>query len=171
MTRYWSVGCRDDVEVTGRTIILVVLGTMQKLSIVHLPEVCGLNGVIGVKEIRDPVVAVVVSMACYLHFISYGLTLIALSVCGLCWWRLSSHVLSCITCGVLLLGANSTGGVVGGITSSVGSWIGYCIGNNVDWLHDFILTTSLFVHGLKGSIVVVVTTMAGLLRPTPRVGT
>jgi hypothetical protein len=131
--------------------------------------------VIGVKGIKDPIAAVVVSPALYLRFISYGLTLIAPSVCGLRWWKLSSRVLSCIASSVLLLGASSIGGIVGsitgGITGSVGSWIGCCIGSSVDWLHDFILTTSLFGHRLKGSIVVVVMTMAGSLRPTPGVGT
>jgi hypothetical protein len=66
-----------------------------------------LDGVIGVKGIRDPIVVVVVSTVYYLHFISYGLTLIAPSMCGLCWWRLNSRVLSCITGDVLLLGASS----------------------------------------------------------------
>jgi hypothetical protein len=83
--------------------------------------------------------------------------------------------LSCVTGDVLLLGASSIGGVgsnvTDGITSGVGSWIGCCISDSVDRLHDFILTTPLFVQGLKGSIVVVVTTMAGSLRPTPGVGT
>jgi hypothetical protein len=62
-----------------------------------------LDGVIGVKGIRDPIVVVV----WVLHFISYELTLIAPSMCGLCWWRLNSRVLSCITGDVLLLGASS----------------------------------------------------------------
>jgi hypothetical protein len=38
-------------------------------------------------------------------------------------------------------------------------------------LHNFILTTSLFSHRLKGGIVVVMSMMAGSLRPTPGVGT
>jgi hypothetical protein len=141
----------------------------------HLPEVCVLDWVIGVKGIMDPVVTMVVGTACYLRFISYGLALITPGACGLCWWRLSSRVLSCITGDVLLLGASSIGGVVDGIarsmTGDIGSWIGRCVGNNVNWLHDFILTTSLFSHGQKGSVIVVVTMMAGSLQPTPGVGT
>jgi hypothetical protein len=140
------------------------LGTTQELSIVHFAEVCSLDGMIGVKGIRDPVVAVVVSMACYLRFISYGLTLIALRACSSCWLRLSSRILSCITGDVLLLGTIKIGGVVDNIvsgkTSGISSWIGCCIGRNIDWLHDLNLTTSLSGHGLKLSIVVVVTTMA-----------
>jgi hypothetical protein len=60
--------------------------------IMHLPEVYCLDGVIGIKEIRNPVVAIVISMACYLHFISYTLTLTALRAVGLYWWRFSLYV-------------------------------------------------------------------------------
>jgi hypothetical protein len=35
---------------------------------VHLSEVCRLDWMIGVKAIRDPIVAIVVSTVCYLHF-------------------------------------------------------------------------------------------------------
>jgi hypothetical protein len=49
----------------------------QEVLIMHLPEVCCLDGVVGIKVTRDPIVAVVISMACYLHFILYVLTLTA----------------------------------------------------------------------------------------------
>jgi hypothetical protein len=37
-------GLRDDVEVVVRTVILVVLGTMQKFLIMHLAELYCLMG-------------------------------------------------------------------------------------------------------------------------------
>jgi hypothetical protein len=42
---------------------------------VHNPEICGLNGVVGIKGIGNPMFAVIVSMSSYLHFISYVVTL------------------------------------------------------------------------------------------------
>jgi hypothetical protein len=87
---------------------------------------------------------------------------------------LSSRTLSCITGGILLLGASNVGDVVdsiaGGMTGGISSWVGCSVSGSINWLHDFILATSLFSHGLKGGIVVVVTTMAGSFRPTPGVG-
>jgi hypothetical protein len=80
-----------------RTIILIVPGPAQDLLIVHLPEVCCLDGVVGGKGIRDSVVAVVVSTACYFRFVSNRLSLITLGTCSLSWLRLSSRVLACVS--------------------------------------------------------------------------
>jgi hypothetical protein len=80
-TRWWGVGCQDDIEVIRRTIILVVLGMTRELLIMHLPNVCRLDRVIGVKGIRDPIAAVVVSTTCYVCFITYGLTLVTPGTC------------------------------------------------------------------------------------------
>jgi hypothetical protein len=41
----------------------------------HDPEICSLNGVVGVKGVMDPMLTVVVSASSYLDFISYAVTL------------------------------------------------------------------------------------------------
>jgi hypothetical protein len=69
------VSSKDDIEVVGRVVVLVVLGTPQEFLVMHDPEICSLNGVVGVKGIGNPVFAVVVSTLSYLHFISYAVTL------------------------------------------------------------------------------------------------
>jgi hypothetical protein len=56
----------------------------------HVPQLCCLDEIVGIKSVRDPMVAVVVSMSCYLHLISYALTLTAFSVVSLHRWRLDS---------------------------------------------------------------------------------
>jgi hypothetical protein len=65
--------------------------------------------------------------------------------------------LSCVASDVPLLVAISAGGVVGGVTRSVGSGIG--------WLHNFVLSTFIFSHGLERGIIVVVTVVRSH-RPT-----
>jgi hypothetical protein len=62
---------------------LVVLSTLQEFLIVHDPAICSLNGVVGVKGVRDPVLAVVVSTSSYLDFISYAVTLASFRAIGL----------------------------------------------------------------------------------------
>jgi hypothetical protein len=42
-----------------------------------------LNEVVGVEGVGDPVFAIIVSTSCYLHFISYALTLASFYVIGL----------------------------------------------------------------------------------------
>jgi hypothetical protein len=49
----------------------------------HDPEICSLNGVVGVKSIGNPMFAVVVSTSSYLHFISYAVTLASFCTIGL----------------------------------------------------------------------------------------
>jgi hypothetical protein len=64
------VSRRDDVEVVGRVIVLVVLGTTQEFLVVHDPEIYCLDRVVSIEGVRDPVFVVVVSTSCYLHFVS-----------------------------------------------------------------------------------------------------
>jgi hypothetical protein len=45
------VSCGDDVEVVGRTIVLVVLSTSQEFLVVHDLAFCSLDGVVGVKGV------------------------------------------------------------------------------------------------------------------------
>jgi hypothetical protein len=73
----------DVVEVVGRAFVLVVLTTSQEFLVVHDPEFCSLNGVVGVKDVRDPMLAVVVSMSSYLDFISYAVTVASFCTIGL----------------------------------------------------------------------------------------
>jgi hypothetical protein len=73
----------DVVEVIGRAFVLVVLSTSQEFLVVHDPEFCSLNGVVGVKDVRDPMLAVVVSMSSYLDFISYAVTVASFCTIGL----------------------------------------------------------------------------------------
>jgi hypothetical protein len=72
---------------------LVVLGASQKLLVVHVPQLCCLDGIVGIKGVRDPMVTVIVSTSCYLHFVSYTLTLTAFRAVSLHRWRFSSCVL------------------------------------------------------------------------------
>jgi hypothetical protein len=77
------MSCRDDVEVVGRAIVLVVLCTSQEFLIVQDLEICSLNGVVGVKGVGNPVFAIVVSTSSYLHFISYAVMLASFCTIGL----------------------------------------------------------------------------------------
>jgi hypothetical protein len=77
------VSCRVDVDVVGRTVVFVVLGTSQEFLVMHDPEICSLNGVVGVEGVGNPVFAVVISVSSYLHFISYAVTLASFSTIGL----------------------------------------------------------------------------------------
>jgi hypothetical protein len=77
------VSCRDDIEVVGRAVVLVVLGTPQDFLVVHDPEIYSLNGVVGVKCIGNPVFVVVVSTSSYPHFIFYAVMLASFYRIGL----------------------------------------------------------------------------------------
>jgi hypothetical protein len=79
----WGVSRGDDVEVVGRAIVLVVLSTSQEFPIVHDPEFYSLHGVVGIKGVRDLVLAVIVSSPSYLNFISYAVTLASFCMIGL----------------------------------------------------------------------------------------
>jgi hypothetical protein len=84
----------DDVEVIGRAVVLVVLSTSQEFLVMHDPEICSLNGVVGVKGVRDPMLAVVVSASSYLDFISYTVALASFCTIGLDQRRLGSCIVS-----------------------------------------------------------------------------
>jgi hypothetical protein len=60
---------------------------------VHVPQLYCLDGIVGVKGVGDPMVAVVVSTSCYLYFVSYTSMLTAFSTVSLRRWRLSSCIL------------------------------------------------------------------------------
>jgi hypothetical protein len=49
----------------------------------HDPEFCSLNGVVGVKGVRDPMLAVIVSTSSYLDFVSYAVMLASFCTIGL----------------------------------------------------------------------------------------
>jgi hypothetical protein len=157
------MSCRDDLEVVRRAIVLVVLGTSQEFLVMHDPEICSLNGVVGVKGIGNPMFAVVVSTSSYLHFISYAVTLASFSMIGLDQRRVSSYIVSWIWGGIPL-DVGNIGCVVGGIISSIGwsvcwsisrrvSWSVSCsIGSGVGRLHYFIFTSSLFSYRVEGTL-------------------
>jgi hypothetical protein len=117
----------------------------------HLPQFCCLDGVAGVEGVRDPMIAIVVNTTCYLHFVSYVLTLTAFSVISLCRRRLGSNILSWVG-GDVWLGTNSISYIVDNVASSVSSNVGWrigrsvgcIIGSRVDRLCYFIFTPSLF---------------------------
>jgi hypothetical protein len=106
---------RDDVEVVGKAIVLVVLGTSQEFLVVHDPEICSLHGVVGVEGLRDPMLAVIVCTPRNLDFISYAVALTSFCMIGLDRRRLSSGVASWIWGGVPL----DIGCIVGGIASGI----------------------------------------------------
>jgi hypothetical protein len=78
-----------------------------------------LNGVVGVKGVGDPVLAVVVSTSCYLHFVSYAVTLASFCLISLDWRRLSSCNVPWVR-GSVSLDVGSIGCVVGNIADGVG---------------------------------------------------
>jgi hypothetical protein len=170
----------DGVEVVGRAIVLVVLSTSQEFLVVHDPEICSLDGVVGVKGVRGPVLAIVVSTSSYLGFISYVVAMASLSTIGLDQRRLSSCVVSWVPSDVCL-NIGSIGCVVGDITSGigrvvcwgisrrVGSSVGYSIGNGVDRLRYFIFASSFFSHRVEGTLAT--TSLARTLRSASGVGT
>jgi hypothetical protein len=78
---------------------------------------------VGIKGARDPMVTVVVSTSCYLHFISYALTLTTFFAISLHRWRMGSCILPCVCSGVSL-GVGSISCVVGDVAGSVAGGIG-----------------------------------------------
>jgi hypothetical protein len=109
----------DDVKVIGRAIVLVVLSTSQKFLVVHDPEIYCLNWVVGVKGVRDPMLAVVVSTSSYLDFISYVVTLASFRMVGLDQRRLSSCIVSWVWSNVCL-NIGSIGCIVDDVTNGIG---------------------------------------------------
>jgi hypothetical protein len=158
-----GIGRRDDVEVIERVVVLVVLCTSQKLLVMHVPKLYCLDVVVGIKSVRDPMVAVVVSTSCYLHFASYTSTLTTFSVVSLHRWRLGSCVLPWVCSGVCSIScivgdvARSVDGGIGwrigcGIHSRIGGRVNCGVGSGVGRLHYFIFTSSLFSYRLKGTV-------------------
>jgi hypothetical protein len=170
------VSCRDDVEVVGRAIVLVVLGTSQEFLVVHDPEVCSLNGVVGAKGIGNPMFVVIVSTSCYLHNNSYAVSLASFCMIGLEWMRLSSCIVPEVRSGVSL-DVGSVGCVVDNVDSAVGWGISYRVGwsiscsfgSGVDRLCYFIFASSLFNHRVEGTLAMM--SLARTLRSAPGIGT
>jgi hypothetical protein len=121
-----------DIEVVGRAVVLVILSTSQEFLVMHDLEICSMDGVVGVKCVRDPVLAGVISTSCYLDFISYAVALASLSTIGLDQRRLSSHVVSWIR-GDVCLNIGSIGCVVDDVTSGIGQVVCWGISRRVGW--------------------------------------
>jgi hypothetical protein len=169
---------RDNVEVVGRAIDLVVLGTSQEFLVVHDPEICSLDEVVGVEGVRYPMLAVVVCTSSYLNFISYAMAPTSFCIIGLDQRRLSSCVASWIW-GRVTLDVGSVGCIVGGIASisrgicwSISRWVGWSIGCNVSsgisWLHYFVFASSFFSHRVEGTLAT--TSLSGALRSAFGIG-
>jgi hypothetical protein len=153
----------DDVEVVGRAVVLVVLSASQEFLVVHDPEICSLNGVVGVKGVRDPVLAIVVNMSSYLDFISYAVALASLDTIGLDQRRLSSCVVPWVRSDVCL-NIGSIGCVVDDVTNGIGQvvcwgisrrvgWsVGCSVGCGVDRLRYFVFASSFFSHRVEGTL-------------------
>jgi hypothetical protein len=41
----------------------------------HMLEICCLERVVRIEGVRDPIFTIIISTSCYLHFVSYTLTL------------------------------------------------------------------------------------------------
>jgi hypothetical protein len=126
------VSREDDIEVVGRAVVLVVLSTSQELLVMHDPEIYSLDGVVGVKGVKDPMFAVVVSTSCYLDFISYAVTLASFCTIGLDQRRLSSYVVSWVRSDVCL-NIGSIDCVVDDVTSSICWVVCWGISRRVGW--------------------------------------
>jgi hypothetical protein len=171
---------RDKVEVVGRAVVLIVLSTSQEFLVVHDPKICSLDGVVGVKGVRDPVLTIVVSTSSYLDFISYAVVLASLRTIDLDRRRWSSCVVSRIRSNVCL-NIGSIGCVVGNVTSVVdlivcwgvshriGWSVGRSIGSRVDRLCYFIFASSFFIHRVEGTLAT--TSLARTLRSASGIGT
>jgi hypothetical protein len=62
---------------------LAVVCTSQEFLVVHMSEIRCLDEVVGIEGVRDPMFTIIISMSCYLHFISYTLTLVSFCAIGL----------------------------------------------------------------------------------------
>jgi hypothetical protein len=149
---------RDDVEIVGRGIVLVVLGTLQEFLIVHDPEICSLDRVVCIEGFRYPMLAVVVCTSSYLDFISYAVSLASFCSIRLDRRRLSSCIASWIWGGVPL-DVGSVGCIVGGVASicwSISRWIGWSVGcsvsSRIGRLHHFVFTSPFFSHRVKRAL-------------------
>jgi hypothetical protein len=121
---------RDDVEVVRRAIVLVVVSASQEFLVVHDPEFCSLDGVVGVKGIRDPMLTVVVSSSSYLDFISYVVTLACFCTIGLDWRRLSSCVVSWVWSDIPL-NIGNVGCIVDDVISGIDRSVCWSVGCSI----------------------------------------
>jgi hypothetical protein len=121
---------RDDVEVVRRAIVLVVVSASQEFLVVHDPEFCSLDGVVGVKGIRDPMLTVVVSSSSYLDFISYMVTLACFCTIGLDWRRLSSCVVSWVWSDIPL-NIGNVGCIVDDVISGIDRSVCWSVGCSI----------------------------------------
>jgi hypothetical protein len=143
---------------------------------VHDPEICSLNGVVGVKGIGDPMFMVVASTSSYLHFIYYAVALAPFCSMSLGQRRLSSCIVSGVW-GDVPLDVGSIGWVVDDVADSV-SWrvcygvgwsISYSVGSGVDRLHYFVFSSTFFGHRVEGTLATTLPTR--MIRSTLRLGT
>jgi hypothetical protein len=130
---------------------------------VHDPEICSLDGVVGVEGVRDSVLAVVVCTSSYFDFISYAVALTSLRTIGLDRRRFCSCIASWIWGGVPL-DVGSVGCVVGGIASSIGRgvcwsicrWVGWSIscsvGSGIGRLHYFVFASAFFSYQVEWTL-------------------
>jgi hypothetical protein len=123
---------RNDVEVVGRAVVVIVLSTLQEFLVVHDPEICRLDGVFGVKGVRDPVLSIVVSTLSYLDSILYAVALAFLSKIDLDQRRRSSYVVSGVRSDVCL-NIGSIGCVVGDVTSGIGLVVCWGVSHRIGW--------------------------------------
>jgi hypothetical protein len=123
---------RNDVEVVGRAVVVIVLSTLQEFLVVHDPEICSLDGVFGVKGVRDPVLSIVVSTLSYLDSILYAVALAFLSKIDLDQRRRSSYVVSGVRSDVCL-NIGSIGCVVGDVTSGIGLVVCWGVSHRIGW--------------------------------------
>jgi hypothetical protein len=68
----------------------------------HVLKLCCLNGVVGIKSVRDPMITFAVSTPRYLHFVSSTSMLTTFSMVSLHWWGLDSCILPWVCSGVCL---------------------------------------------------------------------
>jgi hypothetical protein len=97
----------------------------------HDPEICSMDRIVGIKDVRDPMLVVVISTSCYLDFISYAVTLASFCTISLDQRRRSSCVVSWVRSDVCL-NIGSIGCVVcRGISRRVGWSVGRSIGSGL----------------------------------------
>jgi hypothetical protein len=146
----------------------------------HDPEICSLDGVVGVKGVRDPMFVILVSASSYLDFISYAVTLAFFCTIGLDQRRLSSCVVSWVQSDICLNIGNIgcvvddvTSGifrvVCWGISRKVGWSVGCSIDSGIGRLCYFVFASSFFSHWVEGTLAT--TSLAPTLRSASGVGT
>jgi hypothetical protein len=129
----------------------------------HNPEICDLNGVVGVKGIGKPMFAVVVSMSSYLHFISYAVTLAPFCSMSLDRRWLSTCIVYCVW-GNVPLYVGSIGCVVDDVADGISYRVCWSVSRGVGWsiscsvgsgvgrLHYFVFASTFFSHRVEGTL-------------------